>query len=111
MDAAARCLIGKQDFGAFGTPPRGENTVREVYRARVTHAGACVLIEIQANAFLYRMMRRIVGTLLLVGKGALTIEQFRLVLAKQRRAGQSVPPQGLCLIAVNYGVMEKDENI
>ena len=111
MDAAARCLIGKQDFGAFGTPPRGENTVREVYRVQVTREGTRVLIEIEANAFLYRMVRRVVGTLLLVGKGALSIEQFCEVLVKKRRAGQSVPPQGLCLIAVNYGVMEKDENI
>jgi tRNA pseudouridine38-40 synthase len=102
MDTAARCLIGKQDLGAFGTPPHGENTVREVYRAQVTHEGARVLVEIEANAFLYRMVRRIVGTLLLVGKGTLSVEQFRQVLAKQRRAGQSVPPQGLCLIAVNY---------
>jgi len=102
MDAAARGLIGKHDFGAFGTPPRGDNTVREMYRAQVTRAGNRVLIEIEANAFLYRMVRRIVGTLLLVGKGALSIEQFREVLAKKRRAGQSVPPQGLCLIAVKY---------
>jgi tRNA pseudouridine38-40 synthase len=70
-----------------------------------------MLIEIEANAFLYRMVRRIVGTLILVGKGTLSVEQFREVLAKKRRTGQSVPPQGLCLIAVNYGVMEKDENI
>lgn len=109
MNAAARCLIGTHDFGAFGTPPHGENTVREIHRAQVTRAGNRVLIEIEANAFLYRMVRRIVGTLLLVGKGALNIEQFREVLAKQRRAGQSVPPQGLCLIEVKYGVT--DENI
>ena len=105
MDAAARCLIGKQDFGAFGTPPHGENTVREIYRTQVTREDARVLIEIEANAFLYRMVRRIVGTLILVGKGTLSVEQFRQVLAKQRRAGQSVPPQGLCLIAVKYTVL------
>lgn len=111
MNDAARCLIGKQDFGAFGTPPRGDNTVREIYRAQVTRESNRVLIEIEATAFLYRMMRRLVGTLMLVGAGALSIAEFRQVLAKARRAGESVPPQGLCLIAVNYGVMEKDENI
>jgi len=67
--------------------------VREIYRTQVTREDARVLIEIEANAFLYRMVRRIVGTLILVGKGTLSVEQFRQVLAKQRRAGQSVPPQ------------------
>ena len=102
LNAAARCLIGKHDFGAFGTPPRGDNAVREIYRAQVTREGARVLIEIEANAFLYRMVRRIVGTLVLVGKGALSVEDFRAVLAKKRRAGESVPPQGLCLVEVKY---------
>lgn len=102
MNAAAQCLIGEQDFGAFGTPPRGDNTVRQVYRAQVERQGERVLIEIEANAFLYRMVRRIVGTLLQVGKGSLSIEEFRQVIAKKRRAGQSVPAHGLCLIAVKY---------
>jgi tRNA pseudouridine38-40 synthase len=105
MNDAARGLIGKHDFGAFGTPPRGDNTIREVSRAQVTRESTRVLIVIEANAFLYRMMRRLVGTLILVGKGALNTEKFRQVLAKQRRAGQSVPPQGLRLIAVNYSVL------
>jgi tRNA pseudouridine38-40 synthase len=111
MNEGARVLIGRQDFGSFGTSPRGENTVREVYRAQVFREGKRVTFEIEATAFLYRMVRRIVGTLILVGKGALSLDQFRQVLAGEQRAGQSVPPQGLCLIAVNYGVMEKDENI
>lgn len=102
MDAAARCLLGKHDFGAFGSPPRGENTVREMYRAEVKREGTWVRIDLEANAFLYRMVRRIVGTLLGVGKGVLSVAEFREVLAKQRRAGQAVPPQGLCLVAVRY---------
>jgi tRNA pseudouridine38-40 synthase len=102
MDAAARCLIGKHDFGAFGTPPSGDNTVREMFVARVRRDGERLLIDLEANAFLYRMVRRIVGTLLGVGKGALSITEFREVLEKKRRAGESVPPHGLCLIAVKY---------
>jgi len=102
MDAAARCLIGQHDFGAFGTPPRGDNTVREMYAAQVRRDGGRVLVDLEANAFLYRMVRRIVGTLLLVGKGVLSISGFRDVLEKKRRAGDSVPPHGLCLIAVKY---------
>ena len=102
MDAAARCLIGQHDFGAFGTPPRGDNTVREMFAAQMQREGARLLIDLEANAFLYRMVRRIVGTLLLVGKGALSVAEFREVLEKKRRAGESVPPHGLCLVAVKY---------
>ena len=102
MDAAARLLIGQKDFGAFGTPPRGDNTVRQVFRAQVERQGAQVIVEIEANAFLYRMMRRIVGTLLLVGKGTMSIGEFGQVIEKRRRAGQAVPPHGLCLVQVKY---------
>lgn len=102
METAARYLIGEHDFGAFGTPPKGDNTMREMYAARVQRDGARLLIDLKANAFLYRMVRRIVGTLLLVGQGRLSPIEFRQVLEKKRRAGESVPPHGLCLIAVEY---------
>lgn len=102
MDEAARGLIGVHDFGAFGRPPRGENSTREMYRASVARDDARVYVDLEANAFLYRMVRRIVGTLLWIGKGRMSIDEFRQVIAKKRRAGPSVPPQGLCLIAVNY---------
>lgn len=108
MEAAARDLIGQHDFGAFGTPPRGENTVREMYRAEVRREGVQVLIDLEANAFLYRMVRRIVGTLLPVGKGSMNATEFHQALARKRRAGESVPPQGLCLIEVKYGMLIDD---
>jgi tRNA pseudouridine38-40 synthase len=109
MNAAAQCLIGEKDFGAFGTPPRGDSTLRVVYRAQVERRDARVIIEIEANAFLYRMVRRIVGTLLRVGKGTLSVSEFPQVIEKKKRAGEAVPPQGLCLIVVNYSGA-KDEN-
>lgn len=102
MNAAAQALIGTHDFGAFGTPPQGENTVREMYRAIVWREGDRVFIELEANAFLYRMVRRIVGTLLKVGKATMSAEEFREVLVKKRRAGDAVKPHGLCLIKVKY---------
>ena len=109
MNAAAKCLIGEKDFGAFGTPPRGDNTIRRVYRAQVERHADQVTVEIEANAYLYRMVRRIVGTLLRVGKGTLSAAEFSQVIEKKKRAGEAVPPQGLCLIAVNYSGA-KDEN-
>lgn len=114
MNAAAQVLIGTHDFGAFGTPPKGDakRTVREMHRANVWREGDRVLIELEANAFLYRMVRRIVGTLLKVGKGTLSIAEFREVLEKKRRAGDAVAPHGLCLINVKYEIVgAKNEDI
>jgi len=61
-------------------------------------------LELEANGFLYRMVRSIVGTLLLVGRGEMTRDQFRDVIESRdrSRAGAPVPPQGLCLTHVNY---------
>ena len=111
MDAAARCLVGTHDFGAFGTPPQGDNTVREMIRAQAQRAGANIWIDLEANAFLYRMVRRIVGTLLWVGRREMSIAEFGQVLAKERRAGQSVPPQGLCLVEVKYDLATESHRI
>jgi tRNA pseudouridine38-40 synthase len=109
MNAAARLLIGQKDFGAFGTPPRGDNSVREVYRAHVERHDEHIIVEVEANAFLYRMMRRIVGTLTGVGKGAMSLDEFQRVIEKQRRTGEAVPPHGLCLIKVNYDFTDRSE--
>ena len=109
MNDAAKCLIGVHDFAAFGTPPKGDITTREMHRAQVARNGARITIELEANAFLYRMVRRIVGTLIGVGKGALSVDEFREVIARKRKAGPAVPPHGLCLIAVNYGVFKNED--
>jgi tRNA pseudouridine38-40 synthase len=59
---------------------------------------------IEANAFLYHMVRSIVGTLLQVGRGERTVSEFGLALHRADRAlaGPTVGPQGLCLIGVLY---------
>ncbi|MDY7040531.1 MAG: tRNA pseudouridine(38-40) synthase TruA, partial [Chloroflexota bacterium] len=72
MDHAARALIGMHDFAAFGQPPQGENTVRQVMQAGCKREGPFVYFDIEANAFLRRMVRSIVGTLLQVGSGKLS---------------------------------------
>ena len=60
--------------------------------------------DIEANAFLYRMVRSIVGTLLQVGRGEMSVEKFEGVLASCDRgqAGPTAPPRGLCLMEVKY---------
>lgn len=104
MDRACRHLLGRHDFLPFGWPPRGENTVRTVHRARCWRAGAFVYVELVADAFLRRMVRRIVGNLLLVGTGELSVEGFGglLSLRDRRTPAVDAPAQGLCLVRVNY---------
>ncbi len=114
MNAAAALLIGRHDFAAFGQSPYGENTVRTVHRAgwwiappgqdpNLEH-GSLWRFEIEADAFLRGMVRRIVGTLLAVGRGEITPREFADILAS-RDIGQarvSVPACGLCLWCVRY---------
>jgi tRNA pseudouridine38-40 synthase len=104
MARAAKCLVGSHDFASFGRPPQGENTVRQVYRAECTRQDQFIYFDIVANAFLYRMVRNIVGTLLLVGIGELSPKGFEEILqARDRsRAGPPAPARGLCLMRVNY---------
>ncbi|MGB8643902.1 MAG: tRNA pseudouridine(38-40) synthase TruA [Anaerolineae bacterium] len=102
MQQAVARLVGWKDFGAFGTPPHGENTVRELKRAEVWRNGEYVLFRFEANAFLYRMVRRLVGTCLQVGRGEMDMEQFQEIVDRKRRAGDSVPPQGLMLMEIRY---------
>ncbi len=104
MAQAARSLLGEHDFATFGRPPQGTNTVRRVIRSAWTGKGDVLYFEITANAFLYRMVRSIVGTLLRVGRGALSTDEFAIRLASARRsmAGPTAPANGLCLMAVHY---------
>jgi tRNA pseudouridine38-40 synthase len=104
MDAAAARLVGERDFAAFGLPTTGEVTVRRMIRAECRFEAPCVWVDLEANGFLYRMARGIVGTLLAVGRGAMTLEQFDAVLESRDRscAEAPAPPQGLCLMRVSY---------
>ena len=97
-------LVGEHDFAAFGQPTSGESTVRNMLRTGVSNDGPHIWIDLQASGFLYRMVRRIVGTLLMVGREELSETQFAAVLesADSNRAGPVVPPQGLCLTRVSY---------
>ncbi len=104
MARAAKCLVGSHDFASFGRSPQGENTVRQVYQAQCTRQDQFIYFDIVANAFLYRMVRSIVGTLLLVGIGKLSPERFGEILQARdrRRSGSVAPARGLCLMRVNY---------
>lgn len=104
MALAVRCLVGSHDFLAFGSPPQGDNSVRVVSRAQWSFQDPWLTFEIQANAFLYRMVRMLVGTMLRIGQGVLSPEAFEEILETQDRekAGPVVVPQGLSLKSVEY---------
>lgn len=104
MQAAAQCLLGTHDFATFGTPPQGENSVRRVLRAQWQSVPPWLFFDIEADAFLYRMVRSLVGTMLQVGTGQMTVETFEAVLAARERslAGPTAAAHGLCLMAVYY---------
>ena len=114
MDAAAATLCGRHDFRAF------QDTGRPVTDATRTVAACRVLVarsehppwrgldlgwvEVQADGFLYHMVRIIAGTLIDVGRGRLASGDLAQALAGGRRGdlGPTVPPRGLCLLAVHY---------
>ncbi len=104
MRRAASLLPGTHDFAAFGQPPEGESTVRTVFRAELQGTPPWLMFEIEANAFLYRMVRSIMGTLLQVGHGEISVDYFAAVFEScdRSKAGPTAPPHGLCLMEVKY---------
>jgi tRNA pseudouridine38-40 synthase len=109
MQRAAMSLTGTHDFSSFETTgaPR-KTSVRTVYELCVERGGVqradFVNLDIEANGFLYNMVRTIVGTLVDVGRGARSESWPGEVLAAcdRRRAGRTAPPQGLFLVSVRY---------
>ena len=104
MNVAVVTLVGEHDFAAFGNPTVGEVTMRRMRRAQVRAEPPFICVELEANGFLYRMARSIVGTLLAVGRGGMTLDEFRAVLESRdrSRAEAVAPAHGLCLTRVSY---------
>ena len=104
MVRASQVLLGTHDFASFGKPPQGQVTVREVIKAEGSVVEQRLTFEITANAFLYRMVRKIVGTLLKVGLGQLNEDDLLEILAARdlTKSASPAPAQGLCLVHVAY---------
>jgi len=109
----AKLFIGTHDFSAFGSPttPKG-TTVRTVMKAQWTQVSEDELhFEVQANAFLYRMVRRMVFLQVAVAQGKITAEAITHSLAKQEPAETRsglisglAPAHGLTLVNVEYKI-------
>lgn len=104
MSEAATLMRGVQDFGAFGTPELGRSPLREMSGVQVRREGDYVKIVCRANAFLRHMARGVVGGLVDVGTGRRAVEDVRTALQTGRAvpAFTVAPPNGLCLVAVEY---------
>lgn len=108
MQRAADLIVGEHDFAAFGNPPKGENTVRTVFRSQwqseQTPLGLFLSYEIEATAYLHHMVRRLVGNQVAVGLGRLSLEDYQRLLRSQDLAQNKwiAPPQGLTLTNVRY---------
>ncbi|MGD1019813.1 MAG: tRNA pseudouridine(38-40) synthase TruA [Verrucomicrobiia bacterium] len=106
MRQAARLLKGRHDFAALSANPMRtvKTTVRTVSRLSVTKRGNLLTIAVAADGFLYKMVRSIVGALVKIGEGRMTVEQLqKLVKAKKRSAQvETAPAHGLFLWQVDY---------
>jgi tRNA pseudouridine38-40 synthase len=109
MQRAAVALLGTHDFRSFESSGAERKTsVRTILDLRVERGRAgqsdCITIEIAADGFLYNMVRAIVGTLVEVGRGKQPESWPGEVLRAmdRRAAGPTAPPQGLCLMKVEY---------
>jgi tRNA pseudouridine38-40 synthase len=104
LNAASRLLVGEKDFGAFGEAPSGNNTVRCIRSAVWSRHGPLLVWDVEANAFLHRMVRRLVGTMVWVATGRMSFEDLSHLLSTPDRS-QVAPPapaSGLCLMEVLY---------
>ncbi len=106
MQSAARLLVGEHDFASF-TPKKvadSKSTVRRVYHCELKAKGHLLLFSVEANGFLQYMVRNMVGTLLEVGRGRITLAEFENLLGQRDRslAGFTAPAHGLVLIKVRY---------
>jgi tRNA pseudouridine38-40 synthase len=110
MREAAATLVGRHDFASFQTSGSSRlTTTRTVFdlvvERRPNERTDRVIIEVEADGFLYNMVRNIVGTLVQVGKGKEppTWPAQVLSLRDRKKAGMTAPAQGLFLVGVEYG--------
>jgi tRNA pseudouridine38-40 synthase len=105
MAVAARSLVGRHDFRSFETDwPNRLSSVRTVFRCDVARFGETIRLEVEADGFLYNMVRAIAGTLAQVGRGYWPADRMGAILVARDRtiAGPTAPAHGLFLQRVSY---------
>lgn len=105
MNRALKILIGEHDFSAFQSKgSSARNPVRTIYEATCCKRGEWIEFCLAGNGFLYHMVRNIVGTVVELGLGKISLEQFELTFRgrDRQRAGATAPASGLYLMEVFY---------
>lgn len=116
MVAAAGVVVGEHDFTSFAAldPERVErmaaaenvttSNVRTIFSSSWTREGEELIYTVRGSGFLHHMVRNLVGTFLLVGKGTVSLEDLRRILDARDRtaAGPTAPASGLYLVEVEY---------
>ncbi len=105
MRECAAMLVGEHDFTSFASEhTEAESNVRRVARSELVEAADEICYLVEADGFLYNMVRIIVGTLLEVGRGKMAAGEFARALEACRRdaAGPTAPARGLTLVEVRY---------
>jgi tRNA pseudouridine38-40 synthase len=105
MAQAAKKLVGKKDFKSFAAAAdKRESSVRTIFHCEVTAENHRIYVDVEGDAFLYNMVRNIVGTLVEVGTGRWPPEKMEEILeAKDRKAaGPIAPANALCLMWIKY---------
>lgn len=116
LHSAAEQLVGTHDFADFGTPPRiGGSTIRTVNQANWRQESSLqgdenIVFEIMADAFLYRMVRRLVYFQVQIGQGIVEVSQLteRLILPSGKIIQGLAPAKGLSLFHVEYRIRLSD---
>ncbi len=111
MRQVAPLLVGEHDFTSFAAvdPERESDAdasnLRQIFCSRWERQGDEFVYTVRGNGFLHHMVRNLVGTFLLVGKGTLKASDLARIMAARSRsaAGATAPAGGLCLVNVEYG--------
>jgi len=105
MRKAARLLLGKHDFRSFQAVEKDKrHSVRKIFRLDIRKKDDLIYLDIEADGFLYKMVRNIVGTLIEVGRAKIKPEDIKTILKSKDRscAGPCASAKGLNLLEVTY---------
>ena len=105
MRAAAALLVGEHDFSSFRSSQcQAKSPIKTLYDIRLSGSPEWMVFDLHGNAFLHHMVRNIVGALVYVGSGKLSLAGFAQLLAQKSRrtAPPTFMPDGLYLTGVDY---------
>lgn len=108
LDKACKCFIGTYDFKGFCSVGSSVvDTVRTVTDCHAERHGDDVIVSITANGFLYNMVRIIIGTLLEVDRGAISVDDLPEIIKScdREKAGPTAKAHGLYLEKVHYALL------